>query len=269
VAREIHVLNAGKIQAVVTVRGSAQPGLYKASVTTGLEILEAAGGFRVTDPLALNDKPRVRYLSLVNSATLQPRLSPGVLASLFGARLAVEGADNVSVTLNGRPAPLLSVSPTQINLQIPSGLTAGSVVLEVFNGVAAGDPMLVRLEDVAPGLFAILHADGRLVDEASPAAAGETVILLATGLRAEHIASPSKTIQVAVGPSRAASVTVETTGSFPGLYAIRFQIPAAGATRPSVSLWADGVSSNTLPLPLVPPAENPGVAEAPAAPRGR
>lgn len=270
VAREIHVLNPGKIQAVVTVRGGAQPGLYKASVTTGLEILEAASGFRVTNPLALSDKPRVRYLSLVNSATLQPRLSPGALASLFGARLAVEGAaDGVRVTLNGVPAALLSVSPTQINLQIPPVLTAGTVVVEVFNGVAAGDPMLVRLESVAPGLFALLHADGRLVDEASPATAGETVALLATGLRAEHVARPSKTVQVAVGPLRAEAAAVEAVTSFPGLYAIRFQVPAADASPPLVSVWVDGERSNTLPLPLASPVEKPAIGEPLAAQRGR
>jgi uncharacterized protein (TIGR03437 family) len=268
VAREIHVLNPGKIQAIVTVRANAQPGLYKASVTTGLEILEAASGFRVTGPSASTDKPRVRYLSLVNSATLQPRLSPGVLASMFGARLAVDGAAGVRVTLNGQPAPLLSVSTTQINLQIPPGLTAGTVAVEVFNGVAAADPMLVRLEGVAPGLFAILHADGRLVDEASPAAAGETLVLLATGLQAEHVASPSKTVQVAVGPARAGAAAVEAVNSFPGLYAIRFQVPAADASPPLVSMWVDGARSNQLPLSLAPAAENSGVAEPSSAQRG-
>ena len=256
VARETHVLEPGKIQAIVSVRGNAQPGLYKASVTTGLEILEAASGFRVTDPSALSDKPRLRHLSLVNSATLQPRLSPGVLASLFGSRLAVEGTSGVRVTLNGQPAPLLSVSPTQINLQIPPGLTAGTVVVEVFNGISAGDPMLVRLEGVAPGLFAILHADGRLVSEASPAAAGETVAVLATGLQADHVASPSK--DGASGrraASRPATAAVEAVSSFPGLYAIRFQVPAADASPSSVSVWVDGARSNALPLPLASPAE--------------
>jgi uncharacterized protein (TIGR03437 family) len=107
------------------------------------------------------------------------------------------------------------------------------------------------------------------VDEASPAAAGETVVLLATGLQAEHVASPSKTVQVAVGQVRAGAAAVEAVNSFPGLYAIRFQVPAADASPPLVSMWVDGARSNALPLPLASQAVKPGIAEPSSAQRGR
>ena len=71
--------------------------------------------------------------SVVNAASMLGTIAPGSLASLSGENLAdgthsgAVGAsgsfpnsiDGVSVTVNGRSAPLTMVSPKQINFQVP------------------------------------------------------------------------------------------------------------------------------------------------------
>src|SRR5207244_631715 len=61
-----------------------------------------------------------------------------------------------SLYLNGMAAPLLFVSPTQINFQIPwelAGLTSATIVVIVDDVVSNIREM--RLAPVAPGVFAI------------------------------------------------------------------------------------------------------------------
>lgn len=103
---------------------------------------------------------------IVNSASFQPALSPGSLASIFGTNLAntfttlsassssplpfVSGG--VSVTVNGLNAPLAYVSPGQINLQIPYRAGAGPAVLSVNNnGNVAG--FQFTLAPTAPAVY--------------------------------------------------------------------------------------------------------------------
>ncbi len=252
VARQVYVPSPTRAWAVATVRSNAAPGTYKLTVTTGLEVLEVPGGFRVLGPSGTpGGQPVVRFQSLVNSATMQPNLSPGVLASLFGSNLVVEGEGPVQVTFNGQAAPLVSVSAIQINLQIPAGLAPGPVVMEVHNGVANSDPMLAYLDIASPGIFAITHANGALVAPENPAVPGETLVLVATGLGLGNLASGSDGLRIASGPQLTTPLRVEPVPSLPGVYLIHFQAPARGASVSPVFIWAAGERSNALPLPLV------------------
>lgn len=95
-------------------------------------------------------------------------VSPESLASAFGANLAAAFAaaptaalptqiGNTTVTVtdtqgNARPAPLLAVSPNQVNLLIPSGTALGEATVTVRHGnLTASGKVTVRA--VAPGLF--------------------------------------------------------------------------------------------------------------------
>ncbi len=77
---------------------------------------------------------------ILNAASYSGTIAPGSLATLYGANLAdgtypVSAAPNfpisiagVTVTLNGLSAPLIYVSATQINFQVPWGTTPGTAV---------------------------------------------------------------------------------------------------------------------------------------------
>jgi uncharacterized protein (TIGR03437 family) len=72
----------------------------------------------------------------------------------------------VNVTIDGRAAPLLYVSPVQINFEVPAGTTAGDVPLTVQTGLGNRLNFIARVAPIAPGLFTA-NADGRGVVAAS------------------------------------------------------------------------------------------------------
>jgi uncharacterized protein (TIGR03437 family) len=87
------------------------------------------------------------------------------------------------------PAPLLYVSPTQINFLIPSDEITGPVVIRVSRQNVAGPAVTVTLTNAAPALFdngsgyaLATHADGTLLSADSPADPGDIVVVYATGL---------------------------------------------------------------------------------------
>jgi uncharacterized protein (TIGR03437 family) len=138
---------------------------------------------------------------------LQPPVAPGGMAAIFGSNLAdtpqaaaglplPHQLGGVKVKFNGIEAPLFYVSPNQLNVQVPYGLTgySASMVIErttggvtktsaaVPVGVANGAPGVFTLSGSGTGRGAITHADYSLVTDDNPATSGETLIAWGTGL---------------------------------------------------------------------------------------
>ncbi len=106
--------------------------------------------------------------------------------------------DGVSVTVNGVPAYVYYISPTQVNVLTPPNAISGSVPVQVSdNGVISAN-FMVQAQAESPSFFvfgggpyiAALHADYSLLGPASlsvpgytftPAKPGETVLLYANG----------------------------------------------------------------------------------------
>ncbi len=132
---------------------------------------------------------------------------PGALVSIFGAQLtdsaqAAAGyplpttLGGVSVTVGGLPAPLLYVSPSQINFQVPYRITGGTVPIVVKNRAGEGKPIMASFSEDAPGIFtpggsgcgqgAVLNvaADGNVTVNSpqSSASPGGYVSIFSTGL---------------------------------------------------------------------------------------
>jgi uncharacterized protein (TIGR03437 family) len=99
-----------------------------------------------------------------SDTTTLPIVARGSTVAIFGTQLAnalvsATSADlplelgGVNVTVAGIPARLIFVSPSQINFQMPQGVTIGtSVNFTVYNnGVLSLGK--ARIEDIAPGIF--------------------------------------------------------------------------------------------------------------------
>ncbi len=141
----------------------------------------------------------------------QPPVAPGAIAAIFGSNLADTTAQagslplptqlgGVRVKFNGIDAPLFSVAPNQINVQVPFELTGYSASMEIekdapnqsASGKIVSAAVPVGLANGAPGLFSsdgsgvglgmIYHGDSTPVDAANPAKPGETLAVYATGL---------------------------------------------------------------------------------------
>jgi uncharacterized protein (TIGR03437 family) len=98
-----------------------------------------------------------------NAASFQPVFAPGMLMSLYGTKLANStqsanstplplSLDGVSATVNGLPAPLLFISPDQINVQIPYETPVGSAMVVVNNNGGVGS-YSIQVTAAAPGIF--------------------------------------------------------------------------------------------------------------------
>lgn len=103
---------------------------------------------------------------IVNAASFLGTMAPGGLATVFGSNLAdgtpaidaTNGfpklAGGVTVAVDGVNAPLIYVSPIQINFQIPWETAAGpSVLITVTRGGVTSAPEVVTITPAAPAMF--------------------------------------------------------------------------------------------------------------------
>ena len=151
---------------------------------------------------------------VVNSASYTSLIGPGSIVSIFGSNLttgfqSVEASSvplpmtlaGTTVTFNGNKAPLLFVSPGQINAQIPSstavnGALASTASVVVSTAAGSSAAAQVTVFAVGPGFFSSdssgcgaaaalnVPADGE-VSANSPsnsAAPGDYISLFGTGL---------------------------------------------------------------------------------------
>ena len=104
--------------------------------------VSAASGTAIVAP----DSLATLFGSALAAAT--ERADPPWPASLGGIRLEV--TDSAGAT---RLAPLLYVSPTQINFQVPSGTASGEAEISILGAVGSSPGGTMLVNPVAPGLF--------------------------------------------------------------------------------------------------------------------
>jgi uncharacterized protein (TIGR03437 family) len=137
-------------------------------------------------------------------------VAPGALVSVFGsfpgATQALASAiplpdtlGQVSVTVDGTPAPMLFANSGQINIQIPWEAAAGTVKVVVNSNGTTEPSFNVTVQKVAPGIFTTASGVGQAIAinpdrslagpsgsipglAVRPAKPGDPLIVLATGL---------------------------------------------------------------------------------------
>ena len=175
--------------------------------------------------------PPPSSLSIANAATLRTDLpvAPGSLASAFAD---FPNPADVSLLVNGTPAPILAVVPGQVNFQVPADTTVGlaSFQLEIDGAVAASATRPVAA--TAPGLFI---ADP--LDTARPAAGvsttvapGDVLHLYATGLT-------SDTPRIYFGTEEAAVLASQPLPSVPGLWEVDVAVPSTPVVNAQVPIF--------------------------------
>ncbi len=225
----------------------------------------------------LTEGPLIDPTKIFNAANYGPvtnPIAPGEFVTLFGSKLAASNQSaaiplpatlgNVKVTVNGRPAPLSFVSPTQINFQVPYATSEPYATIEVISNGAHSNQVTLYTNLSAPGVFtltnnggtfpagigpaAVLHADYSLVTPEHPATAGETLQLYMTGLGSvtppvdDGAAAPSSPLSKVDGnifvdildqnflDSMADVSFAGLAPGFAGLYQINFTVPSGVAS---------------------------------------
>jgi len=169
--------------------------------------------------------------SVIDAASYAPRVAPGALASIFGSNLAdyTQGASGfplpksmagATVYLNQSPVPLLFVSQTQINFQVPSGLAAGIASLYVSRDGGTSGVFQFTVVPNGPAMFqdASNHAiaqnlvDYSLNSSSNPVASGAGLIVYLTGQGPVDNAVPDGTATPASPISTATATATATIG---------------------------------------------------------
>jgi uncharacterized protein (TIGR03437 family) len=139
-----------------------------------------------------------------NEAPFTAGVSPGEFVTLYGTGLAPSLQVNTSfptmlngvqVLVDGIPAPIYYVSPTQIAAIVPYSANTFSLArFQVVNNGSTSNSVIEMVNLTTPGVFtlsanglgdgAIEHADGSVVTESNPAQPGETVAAYMSGLGA-------------------------------------------------------------------------------------
>lgn len=221
-------------------------------------------------------QPKMSTGGVVNAATYQPGLVPGSLAVLYGSSMARAGesADTwplpqtlagVEVTVNGVAAPLLFVSPLQVNFQVPWNLPEGEAIVDVSVEGQSATPITALVAHVAPGIFGAAHGtDFSAVNAAKPAVAGEIVSIFATGLgpvkfyprdgEPASLDTLSPTVEAVTVTLDGALLEVLFAGLAPGQageYQVNVRLPATvTAGDGSLVIRVSGTDSPSFRVPL-------------------
>jgi uncharacterized protein (TIGR03437 family) len=226
--------------------------------------------------------PDYTAAGIVNGASFAPGLAPNTIISIFGTNLswdtrAIGASDlsagvmptilsNVEVYFEGWPAYLYYVSPTQINLLVPCSLLPGTFQFWVARQGTRGPVVTVTLDEAAPAVFQLsagvvvaTHADGSVVSIDRPAAAGEIVVLWATGLGNTNPSLEDGTLPTAAQRlTRMTEFDVSVNGvpvepgailyagvapGYAGLYQVNVRLPDPLPLNPQVQLGLGAILS--------------------------
>jgi uncharacterized protein (TIGR03437 family) len=163
-------------------------------------------------------------------------------------------------------APVLFVSPSQINFLIPANLLAGPAPLRVVKQGITGPTVTIAIVNGAPALFPsngyALAVDwnnaNSLITTTAPAHSGDVVILYVTGLGIAGVMATGEVPPQGIAINNLASLKVNLGGTpvdpaliqyagltpgWAGLYQINLILPGSLGTDPEISVAIGDQSS--------------------------
>jgi uncharacterized protein (TIGR03437 family) len=222
------------------------------------------------------NQPSISPGGVVNAASFRgdTPVSPGEYVSIFGARLAKEFQQAGSLPLppllgdtvvgiGGYPAPLYFASDGQVNAILPYGIpdsTTLQMIVQRRNVLSVPEPILIGTTQ--PAVFTIdgtgkgqghiygATADGtNLADNAHPVKAGDTVVVLATGLGpvnppvkegepapSDPLSLPVSPIEVTIQGKAAKVVFAGLAPLFAGVFQVNVIVPDDVTVDPAAPL---------------------------------
>lgn len=262
-----------------TVAPMTQTGTVVVLTTSGITVLAANYDAAVAPPL---------ITSVVNAANGATPVAPGGLISIYGKQMSPvnmatsqiplpTALGDSCISINGTAVPLLFVSTSQINAQLPFNVS-GNATLTIHTPGGISDNYLFTVQPTAPsvfqtgtagpetGLATIVRADNsQLVTPTNPLHPNDTVIIFLTGMGQTTpvvtTGMPSPTSPLAVANTApivtlgGAPLNVSFAGLVPGevgVYQINASVPLGvpqGLTIPLVI--SQGGGSTTLNVRVV------------------
>jgi adhesin/invasin len=214
---------------------------------------------------------------VVNAASSARRISPGALATVYGTGFGTATAQppaplptsvgGISVLVNGAAAPILYLSPGQVNFQVPWGTQPGDANITVSVGGGVSNAVTVPVVTAGPGLFYDAASGAAIVQNApeyslngpnNPAPVGSTIVAYTTGtgpvtpnvpngaLTPETLVRMTSQYSATIGSTPAEVSFGGLTPGFVGLGQLNIVVPAglAAGTYP-LTITIDGQASNS------------------------
>lgn len=241
-----------------------------------------------TPATVLAQAPTLPENSVVNAASFAPfgrpghASAPGSIVSIFGTNFAsslLQGSSiplstslgGVSVTFNGNiPAPLYLVLPTQINAQLPFGLSGSTATVTVRNGSGESASRTIQIAPSSPAIFTdppggvgqgivvfalepsvFAAVPSTRLPNARPAKAGDFLTIYANGLGAVDPAVPDGNAAPSTPPLAATSTEPAVTlGGVPCKVLFSGLVPALVALYQVNVEVPQGVRSGNVPIQI-------------------
>ena len=292
-ANPLPTVTVGNQPVTVFYAGSVSPGTYQVNIqlptTTpagNLPVILSIGGASsqsLTLPVGSLTGPVIT--GVVNGASFLAGISQGAWTTITGTSLSGTtriwtGADfngnnlptqldQVSVTIDGKPAYVYYISPTQLNVLSPADATQGQVPVQVTYAGKASNTLNATQAAFAPALFMFdppgqkyaiaQRSDGQLLGPPDlypgvtvPARAGDVIVLYGTGFGpTDPTTDFGKTFDGA--PPTANPVTATIGGvpatvqfaglRYPGEYQFNILVPTVPSGDNLVVLKVGGVST--------------------------
>lgn len=241
--------------------------------------------------ISAQEVPTIAYGGVVNAANFQgAAMGPSTVATLFGSGLANSPAsaatvplattlNGVRVLVDGIPAPLFYVSPTQINFQLPDSLSttrtdpndlAYMATIRVERDGVTSNILYIEIRPTVLGVMSYgdnyavaTDAAGALIGPSNPAIAGSPVVVYFVGSaplqervpagqaapsdRLIRITGATATVAGQVQPNTFIGLTPGGVGLYQANVFINGNI--APGDQPFV-LTVNGVASNTVKIPV-------------------
>jgi uncharacterized protein (TIGR03437 family) len=252
------------IQRFATISGTTLKLYYMMATWNPYAVVMMESDFTIAPPPAIS--------LVANAEGESPTIAPNTWVEVKGAGLAPPGdtrtwqtsdfvggtlptsLDGVSVTVDGKPAYIYYISPTQINILTPPDAMTGSVEVVVTVGNATSAAYTAQTQAISPSFFVINGGPYVLAQHAAnyalagptslypgfttPAKPGENVVLYANGFgpTTNRVVSGSETQSGNLSPlptvtigEIAASVSYAALIS-PGLYQFNVMVPHRSGT---------------------------------------
>ena len=208
--------------------------------------------------------PVIAAGGIVSAASFTAPIAPGALFSLFGSNFS--GATGVEV--NGAAAPLIAVTPGQINAQLPYEVAAGTAGAVVVTPAGRSAPVQFNVAAAAIGMFTYAgsdraiaaNQDNSLNAPATPEARGRAIVLYVTGLGAvspavgtgklaplDPLSSAAAAVHATVGGASATVLFGGLTPGFIGLGQVNVLIPDGAPTGDAVPVVLESGGQSSKP----------------------
>lgn len=223
----------------------------------------------------------IQSVKTVNAASYGQTIAPDSIVATFGTGISQSTAsasslplpltlNGVTVMVNNISAPLLYVSPTQINYVVPTNVDPGTAMVKVMSGGTEIANGTVTIETVSPSIFTV-KADGKGVPAAQTTADGVTFQSVANAdgtakaLSVGTAAKPNFLVLYGTGLRRRSSMTnvrvliggVQAEVSFLGAHSrlvgvdqMNIKLPQTlrGRGNADVVVTIDGKTANTVTI---------------------